>query len=478
MNSQIEGEDKTCSNSDTDRLAGIPAFAWAALVMGTSDAVFVADAETGEILDCNQSAELLSGRSRRDLIGSHQSSLHPSDDTGCYRADFIQYACMARGASWNSMLMDASGRCIPVEISSGVAQVDGRRLIIGIFRDIRERQRSAADLRESERQLQEAVAGAPVPIMLHADDGHVIMLSREWTRITGYSLEDIPTVRDWFQAAYGTDTLHAYERLSALYQRGGPDLQGEFRVRTAVDGETRLWKLYASPLGRMPDGRRLLLSMAVDITDYRQSEEQRQQGLKRLERSLSAAVEAMARAMAKRDPYTAGHQDRVAELSAALGRELGLDSEQARGVHLGAAIHDIGKIYVPAEILNRPGRLSEPEMALIRTHCQVGYDIVKHIEFPWPISDMVLQHHERLDGSGYPHGLKDDEICLEARILAVADVVEAIAAFRPYRPGLGIDIALNEIERNSGRLYDPNVVSTCLRLFRRKGFELPVQHAE
>jgi len=182
----------------------------------------------------------------------------------------------------------------------------------------------------------------------------------------------------------------------------------------------------------------------------------------------------MARAMAKRDPCTAGHQDRVAGLCVAIAGELRLDPEQARGVRMGAGIHDIGKIYVPSEILNRPGRLSEPEMALIRTHCEVGHDIVRHVEFPWPVGDMILQHHERLDGSGYPRGLTGEAICLEARILAVADVVEAMASYRPYRPGLGIDTALSEVERGRERLYDGQVVDVCVTLFRRKGFELPV----
>ena len=454
--------------------AGVSGQAWSALINAACDAVFVADAQSGEIIDCNIAAEQLCGRVRDDLIGAHQTSLHPPEQAERYRAEFTRYARLQRGVSWHSEIIDQAGRRIPVEISSGVAEVNGRRLIMGVFRDIRERRRSATELRESERQLQEAVAGAPVPVMLHADDGSVLMLSREWTRITGYAPEDIRTVDDWMRLAYGPDAAQPHERIKELYERQGPALQGEFGVRTARHGETRLWKFYASPLGRLPDGRRLMLSMAVDVTDYRQSEAQRQQGVEKLQRSLSDAVEAMARAMAKRDPYTAGHQDRVAELSGAIARELDMDTEQVRGLRMGAGIHDIGKIYVPSEILNRPGRLSAAEMAIIHAHCEVGYDIVKHIEFPWPVSDIIVQHHERLDGSGYPYGLKGEEICLEARILAVADTVEAMSSYRPYRPSLGIDAALGEIERNRGRLYDGDAVGACLKLFRQKGFELPI----
>ena len=154
----------------------------------------------------------------------------------------------------------------------------------------------------------------------------------------------------------------------------------------------------------------------------------------------------------------------------AIGRELGMDEDRLEGLRLGAMIHDIGKIYVPAEILNRPGRLSKAEFEIIKSHPAVGYDIIKDVRFPWPVADMVLQHHERMDGSGYPEGLHGEEIIFEARILAVADVVEAITSHRPYRPAVGLDKALGEIETNRGTYYDPTVVDACLRLIRDKGF--------
>ncbi|HYW04070.1 MAG TPA: HD domain-containing phosphohydrolase [Gammaproteobacteria bacterium] len=473
MDKRYEGGADGAAGS-TRAAGGVPATAWARLAAAAADAVFIADAGSGEILDCNAAAERLCGRPRGRIIGRHQGTLHPADEAQRYRAEFGRAARLGHEVSWDSVLVDAAGERIPVEISSAVAEVDGRRLIMGIFRDVRQSDRAAMQRRESERELQEAVAGAPVPVMVHAEDGEVVLLSREWTRLTGYAREDIPTVERWLECAYdGTVLAEAHRRLTELRERAGPDLQGEFSVRTR-DGGSRIWKLYAGPLGRLADGRRLLLSMAVDITDHRLAEAQRRAGAERLERSLAATVEAMARAMAKRDPYTAGHQDRVAGLCVAIAGELRLDPEQARGVRMGAGIHDIGKIYVPSEILNRPGRLSEPEMALIRTHCEVGHDIVRHVEFPWPVGDMILQHHERLDGSGYPRGLTGEAICLEARILAVADVVEAMASYRPYRPGLGIDTALSEVERGRERLYDGQVVDVCVTLFRRKGFELPV----
>ncbi len=171
-----------------------------------------------------------------------------------------------------------------------------------------------------------------------------------------------------------------------------------------------------------------------------------------------------------RDPYTAGHQRRVSKLSCAIAQDMGLPQEQIEGIRMAGDIHDLGKIYVPAEILSKPGQLTDIEFSIIRTHSQVGYDILKSIEFPWPLAQIIYQHHERLDGSGYPNNLKNGEILLEARIISVADVAEAMSSHRPYRPSHGMEKALKEIAQHRGRLYDAAVVDCCLRLFREKGF--------
>lgn len=189
-----------------------------------------------------------------------------------------------------------------------------------------------------------------------------------------------------------------------------------------------------------------------------------------LRQSLEESLRAIAFTVEKRDPYTAGHERRVGELAVAIAGEIGLDEERIHGIGLAATVHDLGKIQIPAEILAKPTRLSEVEFMLIQTHSLAGWDILKDVQFPWPIADIVLQHHERMDGSGYPQGLKDGEILLESRIMAVADVVEAMASHRPYRPALGIEVALQEIERGRGSAYDPAVADACLRLFREKGF--------
>ncbi len=181
-------------------------------------------------------------------------------------------------------------------------------------------------------------------------------------------------------------------------------------------------------------------------------------------------VQAIAATIEMRDPYTAGHQRRVADLARCIAEEMRLPEEEVRGIYLAATIHDIGKIHIPAEILSYPGKLGDIEYALIQGHVQAGYDILKNIEFPWPVAQMVYQHHEHIGGSGYPRRLKGDEIMLGARILCVADVVEAMASYRPYRPGLGVEKALAEIRMNRGRLYDAAVVDVCLELFKA-GYE-------
>lgn len=174
-----------------------------------------------------------------------------------------------------------------------------------------------------------------------------------------------------------------------------------------------------------------------------------------------------------RDPYTAGHQRRVAHLASAIARELQWPEHQIQGLHLASVVHDFGKIKIPAEILSKPGRLTALEFALIKEHSATGYDILKSINFPWPIADIVHQHHERMDGSGYPKGLAGPDILPEARVLGVADVVEAMSSHRPYRPGLGIEVALAEISRQRGTVYDAPAVDACLRLFQQRGYQLP-----
>ncbi len=202
-----------------------------------------------------------------------------------------------------------------------------------------------------------------------------------------------------------------------------------------------------------------------DMMPRLKAETEVQQSFEKMRKLLFDSIHAMSTALEFRDPYTAGHQRRVAELAKAISQKLDLDQNQIDGIHLAGVVHDIGKIYVPAEILTRPGKLSAVEFELIKIHSETGYTILKDVEYPWPIAETVYQHHERLDGSGYPRKLGGEDIILEARIISVADVVEAIASHRPYRPALGLDVALEEIKKGRERQFDPAVVDACLAVF-------------
>lgn len=228
--------------------------------------------------------------------------------------------------------------------------------------------------------------------------------------------------------------------------------------------------IYAADRDAFDEEEVKLLKELVDDLCYGiatlRTREDREKTMERLQKSMEGTIQAVASTVEMRDPYTAGHQRRVAQLATAIATELGLPEDEVKAIRMTGTVHDIGKIYIPAEILNRPGRLTPVELTLVRSHAQVGYEILKDVELTWPVAEMVRQHHERLDGSGYPRGLKGDEIARGARILAVADVVEAMASHRPYRPGLGLERAINEISTNRGTLFDPAAVDACLALLR------------
>jgi putative nucleotidyltransferase with HDIG domain len=273
-----------------------------------------------------------------------------------------------------------------------------------------------------------------------------------------------PALAPWREAALA----RGYETITALPLKGGAGTFGALSIHASKhqdvsDAEVKLLEELADDLAFGIETLRMRAER--DRIAYEHSHH-----AEILHQSLLDTIKAIADTIGMRDPYTAGHQRRVSQLAVAIASELGMPEESTRVIGLAASIHDVGKIKVPAEILSKPARLHETEMMLVREHAQAGYDILKGIKFPWPIATIVGQHHERLDGSGYPRGLKDGEILLESQILAVADVVEAMASHRPYRPSLGIETTLREIELGRGTLYSPVVAQACLKLFREKAF--------
>jgi PAS domain S-box-containing protein len=267
-----------------------------------------------------------------------------------------------------------------------------------------------------------------------------------------------------------SDWLRVIEQMNSRIRNGG---ESSYSV-TALhkDGTEFPFGIHATQA--VYEGKPAIIAVAQDITDKLRVEENTQRHIAQLKQAMQSTISVISTIGEIRDPYTHGHERRAGELAAAIGAEMGLDGEQVEGIRVAGYLHDVGKIGLPAELLAKPTRLTPTEFELIKGHARQSHEILKGVEFPWPVAQVALQHHERLDGSGYPQGLKGEEIILEARIMAVADVVEAMSSHRPYRAGLGIDKALGEIERGRGTAYDPAVSGACLRLFRDKEFAIPV----
>ena len=348
---------------------------------------------------------------------------------------------------------------------------------------------SAEALRESEQRLNNILQGSPIPAFVITKDHKVMYWNKALEEMSGIKTEEVMGTNQHWKAFYGEKR----PCMADLLVDGEIDVipqwyEGKYTKSKLVEGayeatdffpalgEGGRWLRFTAAIIRNSMGDLVgTLETLEDITERKQAEEGLKQTLEKLRKSLIGTIQAISSTIEIRDPYTSGHQMRVSSLARVISQEMGLSKDRVDNIRMAGAIHDIGKLSIPAEILSKPTKLTDIEIKLIRIHSQKGYDILKDVELPYPIAETVLQHHERFDGSGYPNALTDGQILLEARILAVADVVEAIASHRPYRPAFGIDIALEEIEKNRGILYDPEVVDVCLKLFREKGFQLDLK---
>ena len=320
------------------------------------------------------------------------------------------------------------------------------------------------DRRRAEELFKSIFTHSPIGIYI-VQNGKFVLCNHEFGEITGYHNDELMgmhSINLVFSADKDTVRDNAIRMLKGL--RNTPY---EFRVFTH-SREVR-W-IIETVVSIAYQGKRAILGNFMDITERKNMEEKLTKSYETLQKTLNDAIDTIAKIVEMKDPYTSGHQRRVANLATAIAKEMKLGDDQIDQLRMAAIVHDIGKIYVPADILSKPGKLSDIEFQIIKTHSQGGYDVVKGMDFPCAIAQTILQHHERMDGSGYPSGLKGEDISLEARILAVSDVAEAMSSYRPYRPALGIDKALDEISQNKGSLYDPEVVDTCLKLFKEKGF--------
>lgn len=348
--------------------------------------------------------------------------------------------------------------------------------------DITDSKKAADNLRESQRFTADIIESLPDPTVVIDRNGRVLYWNREMVEITGFSAANMVGRGDYEYALpfYGkrrpilidmiVDDSLRFTREYEYVRREGNVLYTETKTGQLRGRQRILWGR-AAPLFSTRGDIVGAIESVRDITDIKQFEDDLVQSHAKLEAIFSGTVSALASMTEKRDQYTAGHQQRVAELACAIAREMGLPAKMVEDIKIAGTIHDIGKLYVPLDILSQTGKLTDIEFLFIKTHPTAGYDILKSIPFDAPIAEIVLQHHERMDGSGYPKGLKGEDILLQARIVAVADVVEAMGSHRPYRPALGIEKALEEIQSNAGRLYDPVVVGACVRIFREHRFE-------
>ncbi|MCL5962390.1 MAG: PAS domain S-box protein [Chloroflexi bacterium] len=333
-----------------------------------------------------------------------------------------------------------------------------------------ERKRALQDLKESEARFRTIFEASALGISLMDNYGRVMESNPALQKMLGYSSEELRT-RPFAEYTHPDDIAINSTLFQELHSGQRQQYQVEKRY-VRKDGQIAWARLTASIVPGTEGPDCLAIGMIEDISERVQAREHLKKSLEQLRQTLNGFIQAIAVTVEMRDPYTAGHQQRVARLATAMAEEMALPEDQIEGIHLAAVVHDIGKICIPTEILSRPGRLTAIESDMIKTHAEIGYSILMPIDFPWPLAKIVHEHHELMDGSGYPQGLKGDNILLEARILVVADVVEAMASHRPYRPALGMGAALQEISEHRGVLYDPDVVSACLKIIREKRFDL------
>jgi PAS domain S-box-containing protein/putative nucleotidyltransferase with HDIG domain len=427
--------------------------------------IIVINAEDRRIRHANNSALEMAGyKSMEELAGKfcHQT-LCPAAEGQCPMLDLGEQVDRSERT-----LVTRSGKKIPILKTVIPLKIDDENVLLESFVNISRVKEAEQEIEERERLYRTLIETSPDAIGLMDLEGNIIMHNRQALDVFGFDLsEDLrgKNIRDLVAPEHYEDILMKSELVSKTGVIRNMEL-GSYKK----NGQPFYIEVSSSMLLDEDKKPKSVVVVFKDITSRKLAEDELARSYQKLRKTLNDAINTLVKVVEMRDPYTAGHQQRVADLALAIAKKLQLEETRIEELRMAAVIHDIGKIYVPADMLSKPGKLSSLEFEIIKTHAKGGYDIVKGMDFPYVVAQTILQHHERLDGSGYPNGLKDGEIILEARILAVADVVEAMASHRPYRPGLGIDKALDEIQANSRKLYDPDVADACQKLFKEDGF--------
>jgi PAS domain S-box-containing protein/putative nucleotidyltransferase with HDIG domain len=438
------------------------------LIHASGDAVLLTSADGG-ILAANPEACRMFDMTEAEFIGGGRGAVVDSTDPrlkplleerrriGKVRGELN---CIRKG-----------GSRFPVEISS-VAFKDraGNARNSTVIRDVSERKRAEESIRESEARFRAIIEQSITGICIIDARGRFIYLNPRLAQILGYDDESALVGKP----IVDTVAQESRESVMSIFQRGlaGAPHGGRHNFTALRSDGTRITLGTHGTAGSYR-GEPVVISTVQDVTEVVRAEEEIARHVVRLERAIQSTIEVVSTIGEMRDPYTHGHERRVGEIGAAIAKDMGLSEDRVEGIRVAGYLHDVGKIAIPAEILAKPARLSSAEFSLVKQHAEQGYEILKGVEFPWPVAEAAWQHHERLDGSGYPRGLKGDEIVVEARILAVADVIEAMSSHRPYRASLGIEPALKEIELGAGKTYDGDVAAAALRLFREKGYTVP-----
>ena len=434
-------------------------------------AIWSVDAQSGEVLYLNRAAETIYGWPVQAFFDQPKlwfEAILPEDRQIALDMDAQVRAQDSARAEHRILRPDGGVRWIR-NSASLVRGADRRPLRVdGVVSDITVSRQAAQAVAESEQQfrgiVEQSIAGLAI-----LQDGKFVYLNARCAEILGYASPDELVGRDPLSLIPEPDRERVARWLREEWH-GAESVKGSTPV-LRKDGV--LIEVGAHATRSSYRGRLAIISLVQDISEKKRADEQIQRYTEQIKTAFVHTVEVAMNLSEMRDPYTAGHERRVAEIAVAIGAEMGFDAPRREGLRVAGYLHDVGKISIPAELLSKPGKLSAVEFSLIKSHAEQGFEVLKNVEFPWPVAQVALQHHERVDGSGYPRGLKGEEILLEARIMAVADVMEAMSSHRPYRVGLGIPAALAEIERGRGTAYDADAADACLRLFREKQFTIP-----
>jgi len=419
---------------------------------------------TGKIIYINKRLEKISGYSREEVAGKSVFKLGLfSNEMLKILKERLKVRFRLGGGSVRLRreihFKRKDGKWIWIEITAKLIKKWGIPFSLRItVQDITERKRAEEKIKDSEERLKILFDYAPDAYYITDLKGKFTDGNIAAEKVIGYKKEELIGKSFLKLKLLSISDIPKAAKLLVKNLRGLPTGPDEL-ILNRKDNSKVIVEISTYPV--KIKGRTLALGIARDITERKQAEQKIKQGYEKLQRTMEATINTISKIIEARDPYTSGHQMNVSKLATAIAKEIKFSSDRIEGIRIASLVHDIGKISLPAEILSKPSKLNEMEFSLIKNHPKTGYDILKTIDFPWPVARIVLQHHERLDGSGYPQGLKGDKILMEAKIIGTADVVEAMSSHRPYRPALGIDKALEEISQNRGILYDPEV-SRCL----------------